>query len=530
MCNVNKIQQQIRSKKPFLIYHNDEDEMAFAVPAEFLTRDLYKVLREFATSDIVLMIPQPVAKKLGMHYLSESLELSADLDEHVKDAIVKSHAGPTFDLKEVKTGSADQDKVLAIKSLSEIVANNRCEEFSDRFVMPGHIRTYIARKGLLSERVGHTELGVFMCLYAGLSGMICMVTIRDKHSGRPLNKIEGENFSAQNKYPVFYEDDILDLYTKQQRNIGDQRDANLSKEKLINDYVKLVQIREFENILEKLFKKNKIQGSYHLAIGQEATGVALGNVIEPGDTVFVTHRGHHIALGLGIDPRKFFLECIGDEKGLNRGLSGPMHFFADGSNRIIANGIVGANAPISTGVALSNKISQNNKVCINIIGEGSLDEGAVHESLNIASIWQVPLMIICENNFYSQSTPIKKHLPTENISTLIENSYKIEAEKVAEGTDLLVLETRLRNVMEVVRKNSQPVFVEVMTYRFCGHSMSDTQQVYKDAAREQYWLKRDPIKIFEKFLLNEMKVSPDEMMETKQEAINKITKLINDIL
>ena len=519
----------IRSGKPFLIYHNDEDEMALVVPAEFLDNDLYRLLRGFATSDIALMIPEQIATKIGMHYLSDSLKLSAELDSLERDAVVNSHSGPTFDLKDVKTGSADQEKVLAIRCLSEIVVENKFELFFDKFIMPGHVRTYIARKGLLNERVGHTELGVFLCLYAELSGMICMVTIRDKKDGSPLNKAEGERFAKENNYKVFYEEDIIEIFQKSSLNVKDKEIQNISVEKLKSDYKKLIQIREFENILEELFRKKKIQGSYHLAIGQEATGVALGNAIESGDSIFVSHRGHHIALGAGVDLQKFFLECIGDEKGINEGLSGPMHFFIQKNNLISANGIVGANAPIATGIALSNKISKNNKVCVNVIGEGSLDEGPSLESLNIASIWEVPLVIICENNFYSQSTPIKKHLINENIASHIEKTYNINSERVVLGTDLLSLEDRLRKVISYSRQTGKPSFVEVLTYRTCGHSMSDTLQEYKDYELDKYWMQQDPIKILENHLIEEMNIDREELTKIKQETIYNMKTKINEI-
>lgn len=526
---MTNIKNTIKSGKPFLIYHNDEDEMALAVPVEFLDVSLYRLLRRFATSDIALMIPSQVASKIGMPYLSDALKLSANFDTLAKDAVVSSHAGPTFDLKAVKTGSADQEKVLTIRRLLEIVVEDKYELFFDEFAMPGHVRTYIAHKGLLNERIGHTELGVFLCLYAGLSGMICMVTVRDQIDGHPLNKAEGEVFAKENKYSLFYEEEILSLH-KKQIYINDKVNSSVdTEEKLKTDYAKLVEIREFENILEKLFREKRIEGSYHLSIGQEATGVAIGNLLNKGDSLFVSHRGHHIALGIGVDSQKLFLECIGKEGGFNKGLAGPMHFSIQEPNLIIANGIVGANAPIATGIALSNKISKNNNICINVIGEGSLDEGPVHESLIMTSIWEVPLVIICENNFYSQSTPLKKHLPNENIAEHIEKTYKINSERVSIGTDLRLLEVRLKNAFQYVRETSRPIFIEVLTYRFCGHSMSDILQEYKDPVLNEYWLQQDPIMLFEKHLSEEIKVSNTELMEIKQEAITKMRNKIDEV-
>jgi len=526
MINYKEI---IKSRKPFLIYHNDEDEMALVAPAEFLDDSLYRLLREYATSDIALMIPNQVASKLGLPYISEALRLSAKHDKLVKDAIKDSHAGPTFDLKAVKTGSPDNEKVHSIRRLSEIVSTNRYELFFDEFVIPGHIRTYIARKGLLEERVGHTELGVFLCLYAGLSGMICMVTVRDKTKGHSLNKEEGEQFARDNGYTVFYEDEILELYRNQIFANSNTKPNNISVKKLKDDYTKLVEIREFENILDRLFKEKRIEGSFHLSLGQEATGVAIGNLLKEGDSLFVSHRGHHIALGIGVDPQRFFLECIGNKSGYNKGIAGPMHFSIQKPNLIIANGIVGANAPIATGVALSNKISKNSNICINVIGEGSLDEGSVHESLNIASLWKIPLVIICENNFYSQSTPVRKHLTTENITTYIQNTYNIKSEIVTIGTDLLLLEERLKNAFEYVRETSTPVFVEVRTYRTCGHSMSDTQQEYKDPLLDQYWSQNDPINIFERFLIEKGHMSKSDLKKIEQIAITKMREKIDEI-
>ncbi len=498
-----QIKRIVKSGNPFLIYHNSENETALVIPAEFMTEAKYRLFREYATSDVAMMFPVDIAESLGIEYISDALFLSAEYDSIVDSAVRKSHAGPTLDLKSVETGSADADKVKTITRFAEVISSQNFTDFFNEFSIPGHVRTYLADQDLLDGRSGHTELGVYLSLYTQLSGVVCMVTIRDKVTGKPFNLIESERFAEKNNYTIFYENDILDLYRREFLPYC-KASFEQKQNKIIEDYRKLLDIRKFEQTLEKLFKSQKIRGSYHLAIGQEATGVALGKVIslKEGDSAFVTHRGHHIALGLGLNSRDFFFECIGSEQGLNNGRSGPMHFFYKPNGLISANGIVAANAPIAAGLALSNKLKNNNNVVVNVVGEGSLDEGVVHETLTDMKIWGIPLIILCENNFYSQSTVIEKHLPYERVTTAMRQFYGIKVERIENGTDLIHLQKRLNHIVGWVRKNKMPVFVEIQTYRQCGHSMSDTEQSYMDPSLDSAWLRKDPVSLLKQYILN----------------------------
>jgi acetoin:2,6-dichlorophenolindophenol oxidoreductase subunit alpha len=514
--------------KPILIYHNEEDETALVVASEFMTEDLYKVLRKYATGDIAVMLDQNLGDKVGISFLSDALNLAAELNPQVDSPVKQSHAGPTFDLKSVKTGSADSDKIQGIKEFAYIALHKEYDMFNKNFIIPGHVRTYIARRGLLDERIGHTELGVFFSKYCNLSGVVCMVTIKDDSDGHPFNKFEAEKFAKEHNYPIVYEDEILEVF----RTYHEHKDKVIQApaNEYLSNYSKLKYIRKFEETLENLFRSNKIRGSYHLAIGQEATGVALGNVLKENDVVFTSHRGHHIALGMGVNPKKFFDECIGKATGLNAGHAGPMHFYSKEDGLWGANGIVAANAGISLGVALSKKIDNGDGIVVNVIGEGSTDEGISHEALNQAALWDLPMMIVCENNLYSQTTKFENHIPVKDLSYKIEESYGIHSEKIMLGTDLVHLQTRLQDIVAWIRENKKPVFVEVMTYRFCGHSMSDQDQGYKIIDVDQQWKIKDPVDVYKKYLVDNNIVHPEDILNEDHKIEDNIRSLYNDIL
>lgn len=527
MNEVEKIKTNITSGEPILIYSNEEDETSILVPAEFLTVDKYRLMRKYATGDVAVMMSKTIADKFGMPFLSDALELYAQQDNNTERAIKQSHSGPTFDLKNVDTGSADLDKVQAITRLAEIVKENSYSKFYEEFIIPGHVRTYLAREGLLNERIGHTEMGVFISQYFGLSGVVCLITLKNVETGVPLNKDQAKSFAHENGFPIVMEHTIIELFKNHDRT--PKTSFVQSADDYIDKYKKLLLIRRFEEKLEELFRSEKIRGSYHLSVGQEATGVALGSVLNSNDAVFVTHRGHHVALGMNVDPLKLFKECIGNTEGLNNGKAGPMHFSSKENGLWMANGIVAANGGMAAGAALSFKLDKSGSVAVNVIGEGSMDEGSSHEVLNIAALWNLPLVTICENNLYSQSTRFNDHVPVSNLSSRVSHAYGILSEKISFGTDLVHLTNRLQDIVEWVRENQKPVFVEIMTYRTVGHSMSDKDQAYKDEEIDKEWKEKDPIQLYEKYLRENGHESNDNIHKAKQEVENKMTEILNEI-
>lgn len=527
LTEFNQIQENILNGSPILIYSNEEEETSILVAAEFLNEDTYREMRKYATGDVAVMLGKDIAEYFGMPFLSDALELYAQQDGNVQRAVKSSHAGPTFDLKDVHTGSADLDKVRTINRFAQIVKEEKYPNFFHEFVIPGHVRTYLARPGLLDERIGHTEMGVFISKYFGLSGVVCLITLKNIETGIPLTKEEAHTFGEKYNYPIIYEDDIIELFKTYDKTPETQIIEESSE--YLENFEKLLLIRKFEENLEELFRAGKIRGSYHLSIGQEATGVALGRALKTKDAVFLTHRGHHVAIGMGIDIEGFFKECIGSIDGLNGGRGGPMHFTAKDNGIWMANGIVAANSGIAAGVAMAFKKDLTDNVVVNVIGEGSLDEGVAHEVLNLAALWDLPLITICENNLYSQSTKLADHIPVKNISDRISHGYGILCEKISMGTDLVHLTNRLQDIVEWVRINRKPVFVEIMTYRTSGHSMSDKDQKYKDSEIDKLWKSQDPIELYKKYLLDNKFVNEEKLKLVINNVENKISQLNNEI-
>ena len=250
-------------------------------------------------------------------------------------------------------------------------------------------------------------------------------------------------------------------------------------------------IRAFEERAEQLYSLGKTHGTMHLSIGQEATAVGAGNALEDGDYLLNHHRGHGHCLAWGSDPNRMMAEFIGKETGYCRGRGGSMHIADVEANNLGANGIVAGGVPIAVGVGLSIKMRKTSQVCMVIFGDGAANEGAFHESLNMAAIWKLPVIYLCENNQYAMSMPYPKAFTIENISERA-NAYNIPGVTV-DGNDVLAVYQAVSEAAAWARSGNGPSLVEAKTYRYKGHSKSD-KQAYRSRDEVNMWMEeRDPI-------------------------------------
>jgi pyruvate dehydrogenase E1 component alpha subunit len=259
----------------------------------------------------------------------------------------------------------------------------------------------------------------------------------------------------------------------------------------------MVLIRRFEERCAELYGAEKIRGFLHLYIGEEANAVGVMQALTADDAVVATYREHGHALARGIPATAVMAEMYGKASGSSRGRGGSMHVFDAKTRFYGGNAIVGGGLPLAVGLALADKIQGRRRVTCCVFGEGAATEGEFHESLNLAALWNLPVLFVCENNLYAMGTAIER---AESVVDLCVHarSYGILAESV-DGMDVVAVETASRRLAEEIRSGAAPRFLENRTYRFRAHSMFDPE-LYRPKAEVEEWKKRDPIVSFTRWL------------------------------
>ncbi len=256
-------------------------------------------------------------------------------------------------------------------------------------------------------------------------------------------------------------------------------------------------IRRFEEKSAELYTLGKIHGFLHLYIGEEAVGVGAMQAIGPDDAIVSTYREHGHALARGMSPGVVMAEMFGKANGCSRGRGGSMHLF-DASRRFYGGyAIVGGGLPLAVGLALADKLQNRRRVTACFFGDGAVAEGEFHESLNLAALWKLPVLFLCENNLYAMGTHLERHQAQTDLRQKA-LSYNITADAV-DGMDVVAVETAARRAVETVRQNCAPYFLEARTYRFRAHSMYDAE-LYRSKQEVEEWKQRDPIPALEKRL------------------------------
>ncbi len=268
---------------------------------------------------------------------------------------------------------------------------------------------------------------------------------------------------------------------------------HLSREHVLGVLRTMVMIRRFEEKCAELYSGGKIRGFLHLYVGEEANAAGLGQAIGPDDALVATYREHGHALARGVPTRKIMAEMFGKIEGCSRGRGGSMHLF-DAEHRLYGgNAIVAGGLPLAVGMALADKMQGRKRVTVCCFGEGAAAEGEFHESLNLAALWKLPVLFLCENNLYAMGTALVRSESEPDIHRHAE-CYNIPAE-IVDGMDVVAVEVALRTAAEQVRETGEPFFVESHTYRFRAHSMFDPE-LYRDKAEVEEWKKKDPIDRF----------------------------------
>ena len=306
---------------------------------------------------------------------------------------------------------------------------------------------------------------------------------------------------------------------------GRQKDRlrGLSRDQLIEIYRQMVLIRRFEEKSAEAYVAGKIGGFCHLYIGQEAVAVGALSAIGKEDIVLTSYREHGLALAKGMAPRPLMAELFGKATGCSKGKGGSMHMFDKSLGFYGGHAIVGGQIPLATGTAFATKYQGTDQVTLCFFGEAAVNQGAFHESLNMAQLWKLPCIYICENNQYGMGTSLARAMSLSDISKKA-CAYEMASEFV-DGMDVLAVREATARAVERARKGYLPTLLEIRTYRFMGHSMSDPGN-YRTRAEIEKYQERDPIKLFSASLLEEKVVD----QKTLDDIDHKVREVVEDAL
>lgn len=299
--------------------------------------------------------------------------------------------------------------------------------------------------------------------------------------------------------------------------------TGLDRSFLLNLYRTMQRIRAFETAVSVLLEKERIPGFAHLSIGQEAVPTGACAALREDDYLTLTHRGHGQMLARGAQMDLMMAELYGKSTGYCKGKGGSVHL-ADFERGILgANGIVGAGIAIATGAALSAKIRGTDQVALAFFGDGAVNQGAFHESLNLASLWRLPVIFLCENNLYAVSTPVEKAVSSESIVQRAQ-AYNMPATCI-DGNDVLAMCVATEEAVSRARKGEGPTLMECLTYRFRGHWEGETKDLRPRSEVEE-WKKRDPIRLFELRLIREGVAAEDDLRRISDEVCQELSEAI----
>jgi len=288
--------------------------------------------------------------------------------------------------------------------------------------------------------------------------------------------------------------------------------AEYSKETYLNWYEVMLRIRRFEEATLMAYGQQKVRGFCHVYIGQEAIAGGLVSALIPGDKIVTAYRQHGIALSRGLDSRSCMAELFGKATGCVKGKGGSMHFFSKEHDYFGGNGIVGAQIPIGTGIAFAEKYKGTNNLCVTMFGDGAARQGALYESFNMAMTWKIPVLYIVENNGYAMGTSVSR---TSNVTDIHEVGDAFDmAHEAIDGMHVEKVHEGLTRAAAHIRAGKGPYFLEIKTYRYKGHSVSDPAK-YRTKEELNHYKGLDPVKNTELKILEDKIASQEEIQAIK---------------
>jgi len=290
-------------------------------------------------------------------------------------------------------------------------------------------------------------------------------------------------------------------------------DKKYSRETLLNIYTVMKQIRLFEETAFRFFQENKLRGSVHLCIGQEAISASVTELLDDDDYITSTHRGHGHGIAKSRDLKSAFAELMGKQTGFCHGRGGSMHICDLDKGNLGANAIVGGGLPIAVGGALAQKMRNTDRVTVPFFSDGASNQGTFHESMNLASVWKLPVIFVCENNGFGISVPISQSTSVKDIAVRA-SAYDMPG-YVVDGNDVFSILNAFEKALSRARAGEGPSLIEAKTYRWKGHWTGDPE-VYRTREEVAAWMEKCPIKRFREYLLSN-KIAKEEELDAIDE-------------
>lgn len=288
----------------------------------------------------------------------------------------------------------------------------------------------------------------------------------------------------------------------------------MNKEDYLNLYRKMYLIRLFEESCGENYSKGLIRGFLHLYIGQEAVAVGSIDSLEDKDFIVTHYRDHGHAIARGLSTDGLMAELFGKETGVSKGKGGSMHLFDSDKNFMGGHAIVGAQMPLAAGFALASQYRKDDAVTMVYFGDGATNQGTFHETMNLASVWKLPMIFFLENNFYGMGTSVERIRSNGKSFSNLAEGYGIPS-TVVDGMDVIAVKETTKEVVDKVRKGNGPALIEATTFRFQGHSMADPAK-YRESSEVDEWRKKDPLESFPEYIISKNIASKDEINDVKK--------------
>jgi len=291
---------------------------------------------------------------------------------------------------------------------------------------------------------------------------------------------------------------------------------DLSRDTLLKLYTTMATIRNFEERGIPETGQRRMSASVHSSAGQEAVPTGVCAHLTDEDYIGSTHRGHGHCIAKGVDPKLMMAELFGRSTGSNKGKGGSMHIADMSKGMLGTNGVVAASVPLAVGAALTSKLKKLGRVAVAFFGDGGANQGVLHESMNLASVWKLPVIFCCENNGYAESTPVEYALSVANVSDRAVG-YSMPGVLV-DGMDVFAVYDAAGQAVDRARSGEGPTLLECRTYRFYGHTVFDNPLTYRTEEEQQHWRDRDPLKLFRETVIPQGEITEEELDQIDREA------------
>ena len=298
----------------------------------------------------------------------------------------------------------------------------------------------------------------------------------------------------------------------------------MNKEDYLNLYRKMYLIRLFEESCGENYSKGFIRGFLHLYIGQEAVAVGSIDSLEEKDFIVTHYRDHGHAIARGLSTNGLMAELFGKETGVSKGKGGSMHLFDSEKNFMGGHAIVGAQMPLAAGFALASQYRKEDSVTMVYFGDGATNQGTFHETMNLASVWKLPIVFFLENNFYGMGTSVERIRSNGKSFSSMAEGYGIPS-TIVDGMDVIAVKETTKEVVDKVRSGNGPALIEATTFRFQGHSMADPAK-YRESSEVDEWRKKDPVESFPEYIISSNIASKEEIEDVKKSVEDEMNAAV----